>query len=291
MILSWVFLILFCLAAPPALVAGWARLAVIDSEMYARTLRDMAADGRVQNAVGRVISARVQTALAGENPTATEALQSRVVGEVFRETTSDVVASEEFRRTWETTTVAAHDLLTDMSDRQGEPVTLDFSPLLDDIQADVATLEIELPPNFVLGADTLRVQVFDAATADAIRFTAQRADLTFLSTLIVAILALVLSIALAPDRLAAAARAGFGLALAMVVLIALMLAAQEWVMSETGAEGGGDVIEVILDAVTQGLRLTAVGLALVGLLLAGLFTGLRALGTPPRRRPVTETDA
>ena len=284
-VLSWLFLLIFCLAAPAALVAGWARLAVIDGAVYTATLRDMAADGRVQNAVGRVISARVQTALAGENPTATEVLQSRVVGEVFRETTSDVVASEAFRETWETTTQGAHRLLVaELPERWGEPVALDFSPLADEIEADVDALEIELPADFTLDAETLRVEVFDAATADRIRLAVQRVDLTFAVALAVAIVALLLSIALAPVRLAAIGRAGFGLAIAMVVLIALMLAAQEWVMNETSAEGGRDVIEVILDAVSQGLRLTAVGLALVGLLLAALCGGLRALAAATPRR-------
>ncbi len=289
LVLSWLFLLVFCLAAPAALVAGWARLAVIDSEVYARTLSDTAADGRVQNAVGRVIAARVQMALAGENPTATEALQSRVVGEVFRESTTDVVASEEFRQTWDAATRGAHSLLVlDMPERLGEPVTLDFSPLLDEIEADVAALDIELPPDFALDAGSLQVEVFDAMTADRIRLAVERIDLAFAVALAGAALALILSIALAPDRLVAMGRAGFGLAVAMVVLIAVMLAVQEWVMSETGAEGGRDVIEVILDAVSQGLRLTVVGLALLGLLLAALFTGLRALGpaAPRRATPV-----
>ncbi|MBA3449896.1 MAG: hypothetical protein H0T18_01645 [Chloroflexia bacterium] len=285
LVLSWLFLLIFCLAAPAALVAGWARLAVIDGEVYARTVSAMAADGRVQNAVGRVIAARVQNALAGENPTATEVLQSRVVGEVFRERTADVVASEAFRQTWEATTGSAHRrLVLETPQRLGEPVTLDFSPLLDDIEADVADLDVELPPDFALDAGSLRFEVLDAATADRIRLAVARADVAFAVALAVTALALILSIALAPERLAAMGLAGFGLAIAMVALIAVMLAAQEWVMSETGAEGGRDVIEVILDAVSQGLRLMAVGLALLGLLLAGLFTGLRALGATTSRR-------
>src|SRR5688572_20008157 len=43
-ILSWVFLILFCLAAPVALVTGWARLTVVDEDVYVRTVSRAAGD-------------------------------------------------------------------------------------------------------------------------------------------------------------------------------------------------------------------------------------------------------
>jgi hypothetical protein len=101
----------------------------------------------------------------------------------------------------------------------------------------------------------------------------------------------VLSIGLAPDRLAALTRASFGLALAMLALIGVMLTVQGWVMGETGPEGGAAVAGVILDAISQGLRVAAVGLAIFGLLLAGALTGVRALGAGSPRRAPASTDA
>ncbi|MGH2616347.1 MAG: hypothetical protein ACRDJC_13975 [Thermomicrobiales bacterium] len=276
--LSWLFLLVFCLAAPTALITGWARLTVVSAEVYGSTMADIAADGRVQNAVGRVIAARVTATMSGENPTATEALQSRVVGEVVREAMRGVVESEEFRDTWEATNRGAHRLLAEeLEARRGEPVVLDFSPLLDNIQTEVASLDLDLPPDFSLDATDLRIQVFDAGTADRIRLAVGRVDLVAWAALAITVLALILAIGLAPDRLAAIGRAGFGLAIAMLALIALIVIAQHWLMSETGAEGGADVAGVILDAVSQGLRVSAIGLALLGLLLAGLCAGLRAL--------------
>ena len=100
-ILSWVFLILFCLAAPVALVTGWARLTVVDEDVYVRTVSRAAGDPRVQLGVSRAVATRVEATLAGDNPSATEALQSRVVAEALGEVTRGVVASEEFRQTWE----------------------------------------------------------------------------------------------------------------------------------------------------------------------------------------------
>src|SRR5215216_5171834 len=99
-ILSWVFLIVFCLAVPVALVTGWARLTVVDEDAYVRLVGTAAGDPRVHLGVSRVVAARVEATLAGENPSATEALQSRVVAEALAEVTRNVVASDEFRRTW-----------------------------------------------------------------------------------------------------------------------------------------------------------------------------------------------
>ena len=50
-ILTWVFLILFCLAAPVALVTGWARLTIVDEDVYVRTVSRAAGDPRVQMGV------------------------------------------------------------------------------------------------------------------------------------------------------------------------------------------------------------------------------------------------
>jgi hypothetical protein len=286
-VISWLFLVLFFLTMPIALLTGWARLVAIDSTAFGRTMADMAADGRVQSAVGRVVAARVATTVSGENPTATEALQSRVVGEVVREAMSGVVESAEFRDIWEATTGGGHQLLVgQIGENLGEPVTLDFTPLDDNIQAEIAALDLELPPDFAFDTENLRIQVFDAPTADRIRLAAQRVEFVFMVTLALAIVSLILSLAFAPNRLAALMRASFGLTLAMVALIALMLTVQGWVMGETGPEGGAAVAGVILDALSQGLRVAAVGLAVLGLLLAGALTGLRGLtvGTP-RRTP------
>jgi hypothetical protein len=66
-----------------------------------------------------------------------------------------------------------------------------------------------------------------------------------------------------------------------------MLVGQGWLAS-AAAEGGHAMVEAIVEAVSQGLRVLAVALALVGLLLAGLFTAARALRRDiPRRASET----
>jgi len=291
-ILSWVFLIVFCLAAPVALVTGWARLTVVDEDVYVQTVGTAADDPRVQLGVSHAVTTRVETTLAGDNPSATEALQSRVVAEALGEVTRGVVAGEEFYQTWEASNREAHRFLaSEPAQGRGQPVTLDFSPLLDDIQAQVSALDVDVPPDLDLDAEALRIQVLDTETADRVRRGLARLDLAFWTALAVALLSLILSVGLARDRLAAIGRAGFGLAIAMVGLMALMLVAQAWLTGQAGADGGDVAVGAILDAISQGLRVSTVALALLGLLLAGLCTGLRALRGSPTRRTAVEGQA
>jgi hypothetical protein len=288
-ILSWVFLIIFCLAVPVALVTGWARLTVVDEAVYVQTVGTAADDPRVQLGVSRAVATRVEATLAGENPSATEALQSRVVAEALGEVTRGVVASEEFRQTWEASNREAHRFLSsEPAQGRGQPVTLDFSPLLDNIQAEVAAADVDVPSDLDLDAEALRIQVLDTETADRVRRGLVQLDLAFGTALVVALLSLILSVGLARDRLAAIGRAGFGLAISMVGLMALMLMTQTWLTGQAGADGGGVAVGAILDAISQGLRLSTVALALLGLLVAGLCTGLRALRGSAIRRTAVE---
>jgi hypothetical protein len=284
-ILAWVFLILFCLAAPVALVAGWARLSLIDTETYVHIVTRAAGDARMRDAVAQGIVRETETRLAGENPTATEALQARAVAETVGVAARGVVASDEFRATWETANRAAHQfLITELAQGRGQPITLDLSPLLDQIQTALETSNIELPPGDALDVEDLQLQILDAATADRLRIAIARVDLTFWAALAVALLSLILAIGLASDRVAALGRAGFGLAIAMIALIALMLVAQQWVANSTNGEGGRLASAAIIDAVSQGLRVSAVGLALAGFVIAGICAGLATLGRATARR-------
>src|SRR3954465_6335847 len=267
-ILSWVFLILFCLAVPVALVTGWARLTVVNENVYVKTVGAAAGDPEVQLGISHAVTTRVEERLAGDNPSATEALQSRVVAEALGEVTRGVVASDEFRQTWEASNREAHRvLLSEPAQGRGQPVTLDLSPLLDDIQAQVAAADVDVPPNLNLTAEALRIQVLDAETADRVRRGLERLDLAFGIALAVALLSLILSVGLARDRLAAIGRAGFGLAIGVVGLIAVMLVVQTWLTGQAGADGGV-AVGAILDAISQELRVSTVALALLGLLVA-----------------------
>ena len=287
-ILSWVFLILFCLAVPVALVTGWARLTVVNENVYVKTVGAAADDPQVQLGISHAVTARVEARLAGDNPSATDALQSRVVaggarrGDARRgrqrKVPPDLGGGQPQGPCF---------LASELKAGPGQPVTLDLSPLLADIQAQVAAADIDVPPSLELDAEALQIEVLDAATADRVRRGLMRLDLAFTTALVVALFSLILSVGLALDRLAAIGRAGFGLAIAMIGLMALMLVTQGWLTGNAGADGGV-AIGAILDAISQGLRVSTVGLALLGLLVAGLCTGLRALRGNATRRTLVE---
>ena len=153
----------------------------------------------VQLGISRAVTTRVEARLAGDNPSATEALQSRVVAEALGEVTRGVVASEEFHQTWEEANRKAHRFLaSELAEGPGQPVTLDLSPLLDDIQAQVAAADVDVPPDLDLDAEALQIEVLDAATADRVRRGLMRLDLAFTTALVVALLSLILSVGLAP---------------------------------------------------------------------------------------------
>jgi hypothetical protein len=71
----------------------------------------------------------------------------------------------------------------------------------------------------------------------------------------------------------------------MIALIALLIVAQQWLASATNGEGGRLASAAIIDAVSQGLRVSAVGLALAGFVLAGICTGLAGLRRATARLP------
>lgn len=276
--LSWLFLILFCLATPLALLSGWARQTVVDPVVYTATVRTVAEEPRVQAGLTRAVVTHSETLLSGENPSATEAVQARVLAEAIGEAAGEVFASDSFLETWEAANAKAHDLLfAGLAEGWGQPVTLDLSPLHAQLQMEIDAFDLALPVGFSIDVADLQIPLLDAATADRIRRAAQQLDLALALSLAAAVVALLLSLALAGDRLAAFGRVAFGLAVAMIALIALMLVAQGWIANMADDDGGRVTLAAIVEAVSQSLRLAAVGLALAGLLLAGIAAGLCAL--------------
>ena len=125
------------------------------------------------------VATRVEATLAGENPSATEALQSRVVAEALGEVTRGVVASEEFRQTWEATNREAHRFSPPSWRRDQGNRSPRFVALLDDIEAEVEAADVDVPPDLDLDAEALRIEVLDAETADRVRRGLERLDLAF----------------------------------------------------------------------------------------------------------------
>ncbi|MCA9876965.1 MAG: hypothetical protein KC442_04275 [Thermomicrobiales bacterium] len=276
--LSVLCLVLCCLAAPVALVTGWARIVLLDQQTYVQTVAPVASHPQLQALLAEAVTEQVVAAAVGETPTATQAVQARLLREVVGSASAQVVASPSFATAWAQANAElyAH-LAAGLTVGWGEPVVLDLSPMAAELQAEIDAVRDTLPIELQITPQDLRIQVLDAASADAVRRALLTLNQAFVVSAAVAVLAAVLSVALAGDRLRSLLRLSFGLAVAMVVLIAALLWAQGWAAGGAASPAGAVALRAIAETVTQSLRLATIAAAVAALVLAGIFAGLGAL--------------
>jgi hypothetical protein len=283
--LSILCLVLCCLAAPVALVTGWARTILLDQDDYLRTVSPVASDTQIQYLIADAVTDQVVTATVGETPTATQAVQARLLREIVGSAARDVVSSPAFADTWSQANAGLYTMLADgITAGWGQPVVLDLSPLAGELQSEIDEVSNTLPIELQIAPEQLRVQVLDAATADTARRTLLSLDRAFIISVAVALLGAALSIVLARDRLRALMRLCFGLAIGATILIAALLFAQGWAAGQSGSQASAVALEAIIDAATQSLRVTSIAAAAGSLLFAALFAGLGALRGSVTRR-------
>jgi hypothetical protein len=285
--LSILCLVLCCLAAPVALVTGWARTVLLDQDDYVQTVAPVADDAQIQTLLAEAVTDQVVTATLGETSTATQAVQARLLREIVGSAALDVVSSPVFATTWRQANAGLYTTLaTGIRAGWGEPVVLDLSPLASELQAEIDAVSDSLPTELQLTPEDLRVPVLDAAAADTVRRALLELDQAFYISAVAALLGAVLGIALAGDRLRALTRLCFGLAIGATLLIATLLLAQGWAAGQSGSQASAAALEAILDAATQRLRVASIAAAAVSLLLAALFAGLGALRGSVSRQPL-----
>lgn len=284
-LLSWLCLILVWVAAPVALVTTWARVMVSDEAAYTRTVEAVAENPMVQSGLAEATTTQIMRAVTGENPTATAVVQARQLTEMVDAASRQIVASSGFRDVWREANRQAFRLLTSgLAAGRGVPIMLDLSPLAEQYEAQIDLLDAEVPVDLDATLEaSLQIEVLDAPTADHLRSAVQQLVLASWGSLAIALLAALLAVALAGNRLATLARLCFGLAVGMAALIALLLVGQGIAAAAVPDPSGRVALEGIADAVSQGLRLAAIGLALLSLLLAAIFAGLSYLLAGARR--------
>ena len=276
--LSILCLVLCCVAAPVALVTGWARITLLHQEAYLQVVSPVVNDVQVQDLLADAITDQVVSATLGDTPTATQAVQARLLRQVVGSAAREVVSSPAFATTWRQANAGLYTgLAAGISAGWGEPVVLDLSPIASELQAQIDALRDTLPIPLQIAPDDLRVHVLDAATADMVRSALLDLDRAFIVATAVAALGAILSIALAGDRVRALKRLFFGLAIGATVLIAALLLGQWWAAGQAGSQASAVALEAIMDAATQGLRVASIAAAAISLLLAALFAGLGAL--------------
>ena len=284
-VLSILCLVLCCLAAPVALVTGWARTILLDQDDYLQAVSPVMNDAQLQYLMADAVTDQVVTATLGETPTATQAVQARLLRQIVGSAARDVVSSPAFATTWRQANAELYAAVAaGVSAGWGEPVVLDLSPLASELQAQIDVVSSTLPIELQIAPDDLQVQVLDAATADTVRRALRDLELAFMISLAVTLLGALLSIGLAGDRLRALMRLCFGLAIGATLLIASLLLAQGWAAAQSGSQAGAVALEAIVDSATQGLRVASIAAAAISLLLAALFAGLGALRGSVTRR-------
>ncbi len=283
--LSVLCLVLCCLAAPVALVTGWARTILLDQDAYVQTVAPVASDAQIQNLLAEAITDRVVTATLGEASTATQAVQARLLREIVGSAALDVLSSPVFATTWRQANAGLYTMLAaGIGAGWGQPVVLDLSPLASELQAEIDAVSDTLPIDLQIAPEDLRVPVLGAATADIVRRALLDLDRAFIISTVLALLGAALGIGLAGDRLRALMRLSFGLAIGATLLIAALLLAQGWAAGQSGSQASAAALEAVLDAATQSLRVASIAAAAVSLLLAALFAGLGALRGSVSRR-------
>ncbi|MDQ2655008.1 MAG: hypothetical protein M3Z20_18405 [Chloroflexota bacterium] len=283
--LSVLCLVLCCLAAPVALVTGWARTILLDQDAYVQTVAPVASDAQIQNLLAEAITDRVVTATLGEASTATQAVQARLLREIVGSAALDVLSSPVFATTWRQANAGLYTMLAaGIGAGWGQPVVLDLSPLASELQAEIDSVSDTLPIDLQIAPEDLRVPVLGAATADIVRRALLDLDRAFIISTVLALLGAALGIGLAGDRLRALMRLSFGLAIGATLLIAALLLAQGWAAGQSGSQASAAALEAVLDAATQSLRVASIAAAAVSLLLAALFAGLGALRGSVSRR-------
>lgn len=281
--LAILLLLICCLAAPVALITGWARSVILDQATYVRTVTPIASDAELQTLLADAVTDRIVAEAVGDASTATQAIMARALREVVGSATQQVVASPEFASAWVQANTEVYQLLAaGIQSGWGQPVILDLSPLAGAIQAQIDAASEVLPLDLTISPADLRLEVLDARTADTVRRVLDQLQTAFWVALGVFLIAGVLSVALDGNRLGALARLAFGLAVAMAVLMAALLLSRGWAAGQTGSAAGAVAVQAIMDAISQGLRQAAIVIAAAGLLLAALFTGLGALRGSPR---------
>ncbi|MCC6312638.1 MAG: hypothetical protein IT337_01395 [Thermomicrobiales bacterium] len=299
-LLTWVLMLLFCLAAPLALLAVWGRVTLLNTDAYVIAVRSLAADATVQDALARAATEAaasgsanaLATPVARSTPmisdaplaaptaravdatpvvvvTASDTRGARQV-ETLRAGIRNAFASDEFTDAWAEANRALQQSLTARG--AAGPLLLDFSALAPEIQralveTGAADLARAAPP-----PDALRIELLGAADADRVRGLLRAVRWSGILLPIVAAALLIGSVWAAPSRLRAVGRAGLGLALATIVLMLVVLIGQSVLAGRT-PDPAAEIVAALLDRLLQQPVLWALAMASIGLAVAALVAG------------------
>jgi hypothetical protein len=283
-IASRILLVVFCITTVLALVAGWARLQIEDTDRYVETVAPLASDPSIQQAlIDRVttqLSAQLDERVTIDliEDSALAAPVAMLVEEYIRDTVSTFVMSDDFPVLWEQINRASHPLVTavltgsgseSIATDQGQ-ITLDLAPLMTEVINRLDDRGVDIVDRIQVDQLDTTFVVYEsedlASTQDAVALLEQLA----VALPVVALVSLVAALAVSTGRRATVIWAGLGLAATMALFLVLLAILRWWVVDHLPPESNPQAATVFFETLGRSMRDAASALTVVGLLAAGV---------------------
>jgi hypothetical protein len=289
-ILSCLAIVLACVLAAPAVVAGWAQHEVVDTDRFVSTLAPLSSDPAVQNAVAdRVAKAAVQAAnVPGAFDSLRQALglgpidgigpgSDLVNGLLSTATTAAaraVVSSDLFATIWKDSLRVAHESAlralrgeddSSVSTVNGD-VVLDLGPIVDRVRSQLVDQGIPLAGEI---PDTR--QTFVLLHGDGLRKSQdvfQLVDTAGTWLPIVVVVLIVLGLAIAVRRRRVLMWTGIGITIAMVLLAIGLYVARRLYLDDLPADMSHAAAAAVYDTLVHVLRVALWTTAIIAAVVA-----------------------
>jgi hypothetical protein len=276
-VLSWVLLVVFCLGLLLSVVTVWARIEVLNTDVFVRTVSPLAEEPSIQNAIADRMTDLLSEQILGDDATIS-ALDStpilRGIGMSFlldfvHRNVLEFVQSPDFPAQWDTAMEFAHGSMIDAltGNREGAvtieqgQLVLDLMPFLTTVQDRLSAAGLDVVDRIEIDPDRARIVLFESdGLAKAQRLIDNLTTLSIVLPLLT-LLALAGCLVLAPQRWAMVVWVGIGATVAMVVLVILAAIGRRLTIDALGPDANlqaaTDLFEIVLRGLRQAARITA----------------------------------
>ena len=299
-VLSLVFLVVGCVAAPLALAGVYVHATLFDEDGYVAAMARVAAAPAVHTAVAGALSKEIAGALKdagsstglGDEADAiagalTEALP---IADMTRRLVDEALASSGFASTWAEANRALHPLLLNVLEHAGDggsgPVPIDLSAVATAVTKQLGGAGVLLPDPLPEELTSGHVPLVDSTLLRQLGTVIVTIDRLRVPLAVLAVVALAAGVVVAGDRLLAGLLAGAGVAGAMLgVQLALAVGRSSYVSTTDEARIPHAASVAVYDAVTRDLRVWAWGLLVLGVAAAVTCLVLRRVRSRAARLP------
>ena len=280
---SRVMLVIFCLSLVLAVPATWLRNQIRDTDRYVRTVAPLASDPAIRTAlsdrVATLISAQLTEIVVREGLIDRPFLAAPLVSaldDYVDATVRTFVMSDRFPLIWEQLNRAAHPAVSALLTGGGTEslrtsngrIALELAPLVDQIIKRLAERGVSIVERIpVSRLDTTFVIYQSQALADL------QAGVSVLESLAIwlqalAVVSLVASLTLSPNRRQTSLWGGLGVAAAMALLLMLLAFARWWSVNQLPLRVNRDAATAFFEMIGQYPRLAFRLLGVLGVLVA-----------------------